>query len=513
VRSLPVEEINRRLDHRFRLLTGGSRTALPRQQTLRSLIDWSYDLLHDPEKALLQRLSVFAGGWTLDAAECVCVGDPIQGGEVLDLLSSLIDKSLVAVEQSDERVRYRLLETVRQYARERLVESGGAEALRERHRDYFLVLAEAADEKLLGSEQAGWLRRLEEEHDNLRSALEWSQGEARAQEDLRLCRAMHRFWFTRGYIAEGRQWCERILAKGAPAPPTMEYTKALNAAGSLAFHQTDYPAARTLLEQSLRLSRALDDRRGTALALNNLGAVAIEQGNLPAARALYEESLGLLRELGDRHVAAGVLGNLAMVAHDCGDLGGARALAEESLALSRELGDQGRVADALNTLGSVASDLGDLATASGLAEESLAIARDLEDRDCIASSLRNLAVVAFLHGEFGDALSLYREVVAIRLELGDRLGIARTLEGGAAIAAARGDSLAAARTWGAAERLREKIGSPIPPNERSRNDRYATTARAAFDDEDAFARAWRQGREIPLNEAIELGFGAIIAQR
>jgi predicted ATPase len=203
VRSLSVEEINHRLDHRFRLLTGGPRTALPRQQTLRSLIDWSYDLLLDPEKVVLQRLSVFAGGWTLEAAERICAGDQGEDGQVLDLLSSLIDKSLVTVDESDGRVRYRLLDTVRQYARERLVESASAEAIRQRHRDYFLQLAEAADAKLLGAEQAGWLRRFEEEHDNLRLALEWSHGESSAQEDLRLCRAMHRFWMTRGYIAEG----------------------------------------------------------------------------------------------------------------------------------------------------------------------------------------------------------------------------------------------------------------------------------------------------------------------
>jgi predicted ATPase/class 3 adenylate cyclase len=513
VRSLSLEDIDRNLNERFRLLTGGSRTALPRQQTLRSLIDWSYDLLNDADKVLLQRLSVFAGGWTLDAAERICAGDHSETETVLDLLSSLIDKSLVAVEHLDGRVRYRLLETVRQYARERLMESGGAEGIRERHRDYFLLLVEAADEKLLGAEQAGWLHRLEEEHDNLRSALEWSHGETRAQEDLRLCRAMHRFWFTRGYIAEGRQWCARILAKGAPAPPTVEYTKALNAAGSLAFFHTDYPAARTLLEQSLALSRALNDRRGTAFSLNNLGGVEKEQGNLPAARAFYEESLGLLRELGDRHVAAGVLGNLAMVAHDGGDLGGARALAEESLALSRELGDQGRVADALNTLGSIASDLGDLATASGLAQESLAIGRELGDRDCIATSLTRLGVVAFLRGKLDDADSLYREAIAIRLDLGDRLETARTLERMAALAAARGDSLAAARTWGAADRVREEIGSPSPPNERSSDDGYVTTARATVGDEGAFDRAWRQGREMPLNDAIELAFGATVTRR
>jgi non-specific serine/threonine protein kinase len=181
VRSLSVEEIDGKLDQRFRLLTGGSRTALPRQQTLRSLIDWSYDLLQDPEKLLLRRLSVFAGGWTLEAAECVCAGGDVEGAAVLDLLTSLFDKSLVAVDQSDSRFRYRLLETVRQYARERLVESGGAEAIRERHRDYFVALAEEADNKLLGAEQADSLRLLEDEHDNLRSALEWSHVEAPAQ--------------------------------------------------------------------------------------------------------------------------------------------------------------------------------------------------------------------------------------------------------------------------------------------------------------------------------------------
>ena len=513
VSSLSVEEINRRLDHRFRLLTGGSRAALPRQQTLRSLIDWSYDLLQDSEKLLLRRLSVFAGGWTLDAADRICAGDDIEDGEMLNLLTSLIDKSLVAVDESEAGFRYRLLETVRQYARERLVESGGTEAIRTRHRDYFLALADEADKKLLGAEQADWLRRLEKEHDNLRSALEWSDAEAQAQEDLRLCTAMHRFWFTRGYLAEGRQWCARIFAKGAPAQPTLEYARALNVAGSLAFHQTDYPAARTLLEQSLALSRVLDHPRGIALALNNLGAVAIEQGDHPTARALYEESLALLRELGDRHVAAGVLGNLAMVAHECGDLDAARTLSQESLALSRELGDQGRVADALNTLGDVACDLGDLTTAWSLSQESLAIGRELGDRDCIAMSSKNLGAVAFMRGQFGEARSLYREAVAIRLELGDRLGIARALESAAAIAAAEGNSTAAARTWGAAERLREEIGSPMLPNERSRNHKYATMARQTTADQGAFDQAWRQGRKMPLNEAVELAFGATIAQR
>ena len=513
VRSLSVEEINRRLDHRFRLLTGGSRAALPRQQTLRSLIDWSYDLLQNSEKLLLRRLSVFAGGWTLDAADRICAGDDVEDGKVLDLLTSLIDKSLVAVDESEAGFRYRLLETVRQYARERLVESGGTETIRAHHRDYFLALAEEADKRLLGAEQADWLRHLEKEHDNLRAALEWSDTEAQTQEDLRLCAAMHRFWITRGYLAEGRQWCLRIFAKGEPAQPTVEYARVLNVAGSLAFHQTDYPAARTLLEQSLALSRARDHRKGIALALNNLGAVAIEQGDHSTARALYEESLALLRELGDRHVAAGVLGNLAMVAHECGDLDAARTLSQESLVLSRELGDRGRVADALNTLGGVACDQGDLITAWSLGKEGLAIGQELGDRDCIAMSSHNLGTVAFMRGQFSEARSLYREAVAIRLELGDRLDIARALEGAAAIAAAEGNSTAAARTWGAAERLREEIGSPMLPNEQLRNNRYAMMARQTTADQGAFDQAWTLGRKTPLIEAVELAFGATIAQR
>jgi tetratricopeptide (TPR) repeat protein len=432
---------------------------------------------------------------------------------VLDLLTSLIDKSLVTFEQSEARSRYRLLETVRQYARERLVESGGAEAIRARHRDYFVALAEEADDKLLGAEQADSLRRLEDEHDNLRLALEWSHAEAPAREDLRLCAAMHRFWLTRGYAAEGRQWCARMLAKGVSTEPTLEYARVVNAAGSLAWYQTDFRAARPLLEQGLALSRGLDDRLGLARSLNNLGSLAFEQGDYPAAQTLYEESLAVWRELGDQRGAAGLLGNLALVAWERGDLVAARTLAQESLALSREVEDQGRVADALSILGNVACDQGDLATAWAQNQESLAIGRELGDRDCIATALYSMGVVAFLRGELGDARSLYGEAIGIRREIGDRLGLVRVLEGIAALAAARGDSLAAARTWGAAERLREELGSPVSPNERPRNDRYVAMARAATSDEGAFDRAWLQGHKMPLNEAIELAFGTTIVQR
>ena len=504
VRSLSVEEINRKLDQRFLLLARGSRTALPRQQTLRSLIDWSYDLLSDREKLTLQRLAVFAGGWTLAAAEQVCAGAGVEDGEVFDLLTSLCDKSLVAVEQNDGPSRYRLLETVRQYVHERLLQSGGGGAFRERHRDYFLALAEAAAPKLLGADQAEWLHRLEEEHDNLRSALEWSLVEAGSQEDLRLCGALHRFWSTRGHLVEGREWCARVLAKERATQRTLEFTRTLSAAGILAWHQTDYRAAHALLEQSLAISRELGDRGGTASSLNNLGNVAIEQGDYPAARKLYEDSLSIRRELGDRRSMAGVLGNLGIVAYEQGDLTAAQALSEEALAISRELGDQGRVADALNILGTVAFDLGDIAAARALNGQSLTIGRGLGDRDAIASSLQNLGAVAYLEGDFASARALYQESLSNRSELGDRLGVARALEGLAAVVAACSGSLRAAHIWGRAERLREEIGSPLSPAERSRYEQRVTTVRAAIGDNAAFDRAWREGRALSLKQATEL---------
>ena len=330
VRSLSVEEINSKLDERFRLLTGGSRTALPRQQTLRSLIDWSYDLLQEPEKRLLQRLSVFAGGWTLEAAEQVCAGDGVEDRDALDLLTSLADKSLVVVEQSDGHSRYRLLETVRQYARERLVESGGGEAVRVRHRDYFLTLAEQAEPKLVGAQQAEWLRRLDEEHENLRAALEWSLAEVQSGAGLRLCGALYRFWWARGYLSEGRKWCARVLAMEGAAGRTLERPKALHGAGALAYHQGDYLAARALGEESLAIRRQLGDWKGIAASLNNLGMVACDQADYPAARALAQESLAISRELGNRVGIANSLNNLGNVAYDQAELGiGPRALPRE----------------------------------------------------------------------------------------------------------------------------------------------------------------------------------------
>jgi predicted ATPase/class 3 adenylate cyclase len=505
VRSLAVEEINRKLDQRFRLLTGGSRTALPRQQTLRSLIDWSYDLLHDPEKLALQRLSVFAGGWTLEAAEQVCAGEGVEDLEALDLLTSLTDKSLVVVEQNGGHSRYRLLETVRQYAREKLLESGGGEAVRDRHLECFLTLAEQAEPHLTGAEQQAWLDLLETEHDNLRAALTWSFATGGdATSGLRLAGAVWWFWYVRGYFGEGRGWLARLLAAAPSGQAAATRAKALNGAGRLARQQSDYPAAQALLDESLAIQRKLGDRRGIALSLNNLGLMAWDQGDYPSARSLYQESLAIRRKLDDRGGIAVSLNNLGGVAFDEGDYVTARALHEESLAIRREVGYRPGIASSLGNLGNVAYAQGDYVLSRALFEESLAISRDVGDRQGIGFSLGSLGNVAAAQGDNASARAFFRQSLAIRRELGDRWGIAELLEGLSYVAFALAEPERAARIDGAAERLREEIGSPLPLNERPRYDRHVAATRAALGDAVALDRAWREGRALTLEHAIEL---------
>ena len=504
VRALAVGQIDARLSDCFRLLTGGDRTALPRQQTLRACIDWSYDLLNDPEKLLLQRLAVFAGGWTLEAAERVCVGESVTDWEILDLSTSLSHKSLVAADQKDDHCRYRLLETVRQYASEKLEKNGGGETVRERHRDYFLALAEEAEPELLGAQQAEWLRCLEGEHENLRAGLNWSLGEAGSRGSLRLCGALQRFWLTRGHLAEGRQWCERVLGKARAEERTPERAKALNGAGVLAYLQGDYPAARALHEASLVIKRLLGDRRGMAASLGNMGNVACEQGDFASARAQYEESLAIMRDLGDRRGLAASLNNLGNVACEEGDFASARTLYEEFLAIMRELGDRTGIARSLNNLGHVAYEQGDFAAARALQDESLTIRQELGNRSGIADSLENLGNVSYEQGDYPAARMLFEEGLALRRELGDRGRIASSLAGLATVIAAFGSSLRAARVWGAAERLREEVVTPLSPKDRPRYDRRVAAARAALGDDAAFDRAWEEGRTLTLEQAMEL---------
>lgn len=427
VRLLSVEDIHSRLDQRFRLLTGGSRTALARQQTLKSLIDWSYDLLSEAEKALLCRLSVFSGSWTLEAVEAVCAGDPFEDWEILDLLTSLIDKSLVVVEPASGRIRYRLLETIRQYAGDRLREAGQETIWRERHLAYFLAMAEEAEAGMSGAGQMERVSQLAAEQDNLRAALEVSLLSTTATAALRLCGTLLSFWRMRGYYTEGREWCARALGRADTRTWPLERAKALNTAGVLANLQGDYAVALSYHTESLALSREARDTRGIAGALHGLGNVTSNQGDYGAARAYYEESLTLRREIGDRSGMGALLHNLGNVARNQGDLAGAQAYAEESLPIFRESGHRQFLSNALVSLGRVAAFLGNYDQARAYYEEGLALVRETGDRSSIATSLILLGNVAHSLNAPDQSRAYYEESLALYREVADRSGIGAAL--------------------------------------------------------------------------------------
>jgi predicted ATPase/DNA-binding winged helix-turn-helix (wHTH) protein len=509
VRSMSMEEVNQRLDQRFGLLTGGSRTALPRQRTLRAMIDWSYDLLSDAEQALLCRLSVFSGGWTLEAAEHVCTGDGIAEVEVLDLLTSLADKSLISADAEDGETRYWLLETVRHYAQDRLRERDEEEAQwQRRHLGYFVALAEEAEPLLMGADQHVWLERLETEHDNLRSALAWSStagGDAGA--GLRVAVALAQFWWLRGYRGEGRAWLVRLMNAASCGEPEFVRAKALNAAGAFAWLQGDYPAARALYEQGLAIARKLGERPVIANVLHGLGAVLADQGNYPGARAFYEQSLEIRRELGDRRAISGSLSNLGIVAGRQGDSLAARSLQEEALAIRRELGDRWGIAASLNNLADVAHDQRDYLAARALSEESLEIYRQVGERRGIADVLGRMGLMACDQGDHRSAQAPLKESLAIFLQLGDQRGIAEALEG-LAYACSLDRSAGAALLWGAAKRLREEIGAPLKPSDRARAERQVAEARAVCDDDAAFDLAWQEGRAMSMEQMVRYALDA-----
>jgi predicted ATPase/DNA-binding CsgD family transcriptional regulator/class 3 adenylate cyclase len=464
VKALTVEQIAARLQDRFRLLTGGGRTALPRHQTLRAVMDWSHDLLSDQERALLRRLSVFAGGWTLEGAESICAGAGLEESGILGLLTRLIDRSLVAVDTHGHEARYRLLETVRQYSRDRLLEVGEATEVRKRHRDWYLGLAERADPELRGPAQDAWLKRLEAEHDNLRAALELSCMDSgdRAMA-FRLAGALYWFWFIHGHWNEGRGWLEGVLSRNGdirerPVP------RVLMGAAHLARQQGDYERATVLSERGLALCREIEETEQIPWFLINLGLVAWYQGDAAKATSLFEKSLALSRDLGDRWLTSMSLAQLGwLVATAEADHQRAAALLTESLALSTEVGDKYRIAFALRALGTVALRRG--------------------------------------HPE--DAAAHYRKSLALSREVNEGWVTQECLLGLAGVACAQGYCRRAAQLFGAAEALRDTLGlRRLVADERDREQRVAA-ARAALGDE-AFLAAWAEGRAMTLEQATEI---------
>jgi len=501
--ALSVEEVAGRLGDRFALLTGGSRWARPRQQTLRATMDWSWELLSQPERVLLRRLAVFAGGWTLTAAEAVC-GDEetavLTPEAVLDLLAALVSKSLVHVSEREGQSRYSLLETVRQYGQERLAEAGEMIALRDRHLAWCMALAEEAAPRLSGPEQGSWLARLDTEHDSLRAALGWAGERGAGEERLRLTGALWRFWYMRGHLSEGRRWLAIALAGSEQGSPAVRAI-ALIGSGALALQQGDYAPARVLHEEALALRRTLGDTQGIAAALNSLGNVAYRQGDYARAAALYEESLALKRAVGDRGGIAVALDNLGNVAYRQCDYARAATLHEEALALRRTLGDNRGIAYSLDNQGLAAQAQGDHGWAAALHEEALALRRALEDTWGIAASLSNLGNVAHQQGDYARALALHEESLRLSRDIGTRDLVAAGLECLAWVAALQQRLRRAARLGGAAEGLRQALGVQLWPEERAGHERALQAMRVALGEE-VFAAVWASGAALALEQAV-----------
>jgi predicted ATPase len=422
------EKLLAQLTSRLKLLTGGARNLPERQRTLRGAIDWSYNLLDEGERALFRRLAVFAGGCTLEAAEAVANADSDLAFDVLDGLAALIDKSLLRqIDDEWGEARFVMLETIREYALEKLAQSDETATALDRHLRFFLTFLENLIPKLQDQPPAARWSRIETENDNFRTALTWSQAEAADHETgLRLAVALSPFWNARGYYIEGRQWLETALEQNPDAQIVLR-ARGLRTVGTLVQFQGDYAAARRRFEDSLALHQALGEKGGTAVLLRDLGWIDFFQGYRAAAQAHFEESLALCRDIGHQSGIAQALRGLSRVAAAQGDLLKARALLEESLVICRERSDTLGIAGSRSELASIARSQGDLATARALLEENLATWREYGDKPGIAGTLGNLATVSSLQRDWEQAAQLFEESLALYHQMGDKRSIAWVL--------------------------------------------------------------------------------------
>ena len=503
VKVLSPSSMRTRLASRLQLLTGGARDLPQRQQTLRAAIDWSYDLLSAAEQKLFRRLSVFGGGCTLEGVEAVCDTKRDLDLDLLDGMASMVDKSLLQqVEQANGESRFVMLETIREYAREKL-EASLEEALTKRaHAAYCLVLAEEEATEQSGAQGAERLERFALEYDNFRAGLEWLTETGDAEWGLRLGAALFRFWETREYLAEGRDRLGKLLKLRGAAAPTKARARALFAAGVLAGEQGDYASADALIRESLDIARQLRDKQGVAVSLNALAVFARDRGDAALAHSLFEESLVPWRELGDQKAVARSLSNLANVVKLQGDYPRARSLYAECLSIFQELGDQTGVAWSLNYQGDVARDQGDSAAARTLYEQGLAIFRELGDRWGIAGTLADLGSLAKEQGNYPAARALYGESIKSFQELDHKRGIARLLECFACSAAAQLEAERSLRLAGAAAALRQNIGAPLTPAEQAKLEAALEPARQALTNT-AGVTAWLEGWALTVEKAIE----------
>ena len=462
VRFLDPATLLSRLDQA--LSTGWAQDVPDRQRTMRATLDWSHDLLSEAERELFRRLSVFVGGFTLEAAEAVGPGGSVGAEDVLGLLGRLVEQSLIVAEvRAHGALHYHMLEPVRQYALERLEEGGEAGTTSRNHATFFLALSEEAAPELMGPRQAEWLERLQEELDNLRAAMRWLLGRGESGEAVRLGWALRLFWAKRGHFAEGRRWTEEALAEGAALPAPLR-AKALFLAGIMAQGQNDFRSAEPLIEESLALFRGLGDKRGAAYALGGAALMAVDQGQHRRAVILFEEAADLCFEVGERWSAAYMLCYSSMVWLDKGDPARAKQLAQRGLTLSREAGD----------------------------------------RYGISVALYRLAMAAQAEGAHERAKQLFEEGLTLSAEVGNEINVTHCLEGLAGVAGAQGRIVRAARLWGTAEALLEQTGVgayPYTPD-RSLYQSQVSAARSQLD-EAAWAKAWAEGRAMSREQAVE----------
>jgi predicted ATPase/DNA-binding XRE family transcriptional regulator len=492
--KLLLDQLSQRLD----VLAAGPTDFTPRQRSMRGALDWSYGLLHDPEQRVFATLSLFAGGATVEAIQAVS-SEP----DSRQVVEQLAEKSLLHVDQLVDTTRFGMLETIRAYAHDKLVTlAAPAEehALRQRYAAYFAGFAERSQRELAGPDQIGWLQRLDADHDNVRAALGWAIEHSLAELVGRICAAMWPFWRRRGYYHEGRRWLSAALSLSPPMPPPQR-AAVLNGAGVLALLQNDYATATTLLDESRELFAALGHVRGLASALSNLGWLAHDCNELSRAGALFEESLRLRRDSGDIAGEAASLDNLGMIALTERDLGKARQLFSTSVELYRRIGDTLGLAQPLSNLGWALQELGEYAQATELFTESLDLAQRVAWSRGVANNLSNLALMALYRGDYVKAGDLFVDCLAAFHELGNPRGLAEAVEGLAGVAGARSQPQEAARLFGVASALRESVGAPLLPTDRSRYESMFAAAREQLGEE-SWSRAWDKGRASRVDEVV-----------
>jgi predicted ATPase/DNA-binding winged helix-turn-helix (wHTH) protein len=502
VKMLRPNAILARLQSRLQLLTAGARDLPQRQQTLRNTIDWSYDLLNEAEQKLLRRLGVFLGGCTLEAAEAVCNVRSDLGAEIFDVMSSLLDKSLIL--QSDhgtDEPRFAMLETIREYCLERLADSGEAPAVRRAHAAYCLVLAEEGNPELTESERAAWLNRCDIEHDNFRAALDWLFQTSDLDWSFRLCLALFRFWDMREHQAEGRSRLETILRLSG-SDYAKERGKVSHYLSAITTIQGDFAAAARFADESLSIYQKLDDPVGIAISINAQAVVAHDSGDYAVAQAYFEAAVSKWRSLIDPVAVARCLYNLANLLKVRGDYTRARAVLREAAQIFSELGDRSGATWSLSQQGDIASEQGELAAAGDLYQKALTAFRQTGDGWGIARSLTDLGRVACDQGDHVAAHAAYREGLEIFTSLGHKRGIARALEGFACSAWAQGNPERALAIAASAAHLRQLIGAPMPPLEHLKLDQRLQPAWKSLNDREGQA-AWEQGWARALENAID----------